>query len=105
MNILIAGDLVPTESNIEFFNSANVNNLLGAELLSLWDSADVRIFNLEVPFTDKETPIDKCGPNILAPTITIVGIKKLNPSLIVLANNHILDQGEQGLITTQDVLY
>lgn len=104
MNILIAGDLVPTKSNIEFFNRADVNNLLGEEFLSLWDSADVRILNLEVPLTDKETPINKCGPNLKAPTSTIAGIKKLNPSLIALANNHILDQGEQGLKTTQDVL-
>lgn len=104
MNIIIAGDLVPTKSNIDLFNNADINALIGDELANVWNSADVRIFNLEVPLTDKEDPIAKCGPNLIAPTSTIWGIKKLNPSLIVLANNHILDQGWQGLKSTRDIL-
>lgn len=64
----------------------------------------MRIFNLEVPITDKEEPIAKCGPNLIAPISTINGIKAINPSLIALANNHILDQGEQGLKSTQAIL-
>lgn len=104
MDILIAGDLVPTQSNIELFNNADVITLLGQELLSLWNSVDERIFNLEVPLTDRETPIAKCGPNLIAPTSTINGIKALNPSLITLANNHILDQGQSGMKSTTDIL-
>lgn len=96
MQLLVAGDLVPTQSNIDLFNKDDTKSLLGEELYSLWDSVDIRIFNLEVPLTDKEEPILKCGPNLIAPTSTINGIKALNPSLIALANNHILDQGEQG---------
>lgn len=105
MQLLIGGDLVPTKSNIELFNKADLNSLLGDELLLLWNSADIRILNLEVPLTDKETPIPKCGPNLIAPTSTIEGIKVINPTLFTLANNHILDQGEQGLKSTQDILY
>jgi len=104
MELLIAGDLVPTQSNIELFKNADIKALLGEELLSLWRSADARIFNLEVPLTDQESPIDKCGPNLISPTEEIKGINALNPSLITLANNHILDQGEQGLFSTMDIL-
>jgi len=104
MNILIGGDLVPTVSNFLLFNSADVNTLLGKELLSIWYSATIRIFNLEVPLCDNEEPIAKCGPNLIAPTDTINGIKNLKPSLVALANNHILDQGAQGLKSTIDVL-
>lgn len=104
MQLIIAGDLVPTQSNIDLFNKADTNSLLGEELLSLWNSVDMRIFNLEVPLTDEETPILKCGPNLIAPTSTFNGIKALNPSLIALANNHILDQGERGLNSTRDIL-
>ena len=103
MDILIAGDLVPTQSNIELFNNTDMNTLLGQELLLLWNSVDERIFNLEVPLTDRETPIAKYGPNLIAPTSTIYGIKALNPSLITLANNHILDQGQSGLKSTSDI--
>lgn len=104
MTIIIAGDLVPTKSNIELFNNADIEKLLGEGLLSIWYNADIRIFNLEVPLSDKEDPIEKCGPNLIAPTSTIEGIKALQPSLITLANNHILDQGVLGLKSTEKVL-
>ncbi len=104
MEILIAGDLVPTNSNMNLFKNADVKNLLGKELLSLWNSSDARIFNLEAPLVDTESPIDKFGPNLIMPTETIKGIKGLNPTLITLANNHILDQMEQGLFSTQSIL-
>lgn len=104
MEIIIGGDLVPTNSNIELFNNADVSALLGKELLSLWNDSDERIFNLEVPLCDNEKPIPKCGPNLIAPLSTIKGIKALKPSTIGLANNHILDQGVQGLDSTIKVL-
>lgn len=104
MQLIIAGDLVPSQSNIDFFNKADTNSLLGKELLIIWNSADIRILNLEVPLSDKENPIDKCGANLIAPTSTVKGIKKFRPSLITLANNHILDQGYQGLKSTVDIL-
>lgn len=104
MNLLIAGDLVPTESNMDLFSTADTNSLLGEDLLSLWNSADERIFNLEVSLVNKENPIAKCGPNLIAPTSTINGIKALDPSLVSLANNHILDQGVEGFNSTKDVL-
>lgn len=104
MQLLIAGDLVPTKSNAELFSSADVRALLGDELLSLWNSADKKIFNLEVPLTDKESPIVKWGPNLIAPASTSKGIIALAPSLVAMANNHILDQGERGLDSTTDIL-
>ncbi len=104
MELLIAGDLVPTNSNINLFSNADLKTLLGEELIHLWHSADIRIFNLETPLIERLEPIDKCGPNLFAPLTTINGIKALIPSLIILANNHILDQREQGLITTMNIL-
>jgi len=104
MVIMIAGDLVPTEVNNDLFENGNVVSLLGKDLLSFWNSADIRIFNLEVPLVDMEAPIDKYGPNLIASTSTIKGIQALNPSLVTLANNHIMDQGIQGLISTMNIL-
>ncbi|MDW7662644.1 MAG: CapA family protein [Bacillota bacterium] len=104
MQLLIAGDLVPTNSNQHLFAGNDAKSLLGRELLSLWSSSDVRIFNLEAPLTDKLNPIAKCGPNLVAPENAIRGINALNPTLITLANNHILDQGTEGLESTQRIL-
>jgi len=104
MQIIIAGDLVPTISNSDLFITADVNSLLGDKLLLLWNQADIRIFNLEAPLTDKANPIDKNGYNLIAPINTINGIKALNPSLLTLANNHVIDQGIQGFRTTKETL-
>ena len=62
------------------------------------------MFNLEVPLTYIENPIIKDWPNLIAPVLTINGIKLLNPTILGLANNHILDQDEQGLFQTIEQL-
>lgn len=70
--IMIGADLVPTESNAELFKRGDARTLVGEELLEKLNSADYTIFNLEVPLTDEQHPIIKCGPNLIAPTDTIV---------------------------------
>ncbi|WP_312562796.1 CapA family protein [Anaerospora sp.] len=102
--IIIGGDLVPTESNMDLFTKGDVAELVGLEMLEMLASVDYRIFNLECPLTDIVKPIPKCGPNLKSPLSSINAIKALNPQLISLANNHILDQDEQGLLSTIEQL-
>ncbi len=102
--IIIGADLVPTESNYELFKSGDAEALVGEKLLEKLNKADYTIFNLEVPLTDERHPIVKCGPNLIAPTATIKGLKAINPHFFGLANNHILDQGVEGLVSTVKVL-
>lgn len=104
MELIIGSDLVPTEVNINLFEQGNIEALLGTKLGKLWINTDFRTFNLETPLTDEISPINKQGPNLIAPTSTINGIKALDPSLVTLANNHILDHGEQGLYMTVNLL-
>lgn len=104
MKILIGADLVPTKSNEEYFINGNIEEIIDKEIMDILSNSDFRIFNLEVPLTDKISPIDKFGANLIASTKTITGIKKINPSLFTLANNHILDQGVKGLNSTIKLL-
>lgn len=104
MKILIGADIVPVKSNMEFFERGEVEKLVDPTLAKVLQNADYRIFNLEVPLTDRETPISKCGPALIAPTKSAKGIKALGADFLTLANNHILDQGEQGLQSTIAVL-
>lgn len=104
MKIIIGADLVPTQTNYDLFSEGKINELFGDELLQIFDRADYRIFNLETPLTDDEKPIVKCGPNLIAPTSTICGYKKINVDLLTLANNHILDQGVEGMNSTCKIL-
>ena len=105
MKILIGADLVPTDSNIELFATGNVEELVGRDLLHMLNNSEnYNVFNLEVPLCDTAAPISKCGPNLIAPTRTVVGYNALSVDLLTLANNHILDQDQQGLKSTQKVL-
>lgn len=104
VKIAIGGDLVPTKTNFDLFSKGDVKALFGEKILKELEKADFRIINLEVPLTDETHPIDKTGPNLIAPTSTINGINAINPSLLALANNHITDQGQEGFYSTLKVL-
>lgn len=100
MSIIIGGDFVPTASNYHLLQNQNMDELIGTELKKLFQNAEYRIFNLEVPLSDKEEPIDKGGHNMIAPTSVVNGFKGLGINLFTLCNNHILDQGYQGMRST-----
>jgi poly-gamma-glutamate synthesis protein (capsule biosynthesis protein) len=104
ISILIGGDLGPTKSNYSHFSSGTIEEIIDQNLLDILMSADIRIFNLEVPLIQKNNPIKKDGPVLSAPVSTIQGIKKLDPTLFTLANNHIMDHGKEGLLSTIEQL-
>ncbi|GIO19646.1 hypothetical protein J18TS1_27460 [Oceanobacillus oncorhynchi subsp. incaldanensis] len=104
MEIIIGGDVVPTINNQQEFINGDIDSLLCQDLQKVWYTSDYRIFNLETPLLNQKCPIKKKGPNLIAPEETINGIKQLNPSLIMLANNHIFDQGKAGLNKTIQLL-
>ena len=104
MKIIISADLVPTQSNKDLFDCGNIKEIFGDELCEKLVEADARIFNLEVPLYDGDSKIKKSGPSLKAPTSTMVGIKALDPTLVSIANNHILDCGKDGLDSTIELL-
>lgn len=104
LQFIIGGDLAPTQSNFAYFENADTDYLIGGELQSLFGGADYLFLNLEVPLTDHADPIEKCGPNLIAPCSAVEGLKAINPYCYGLANNHIMDQGPQGLFSTLSLL-
>lgn len=104
MKVLIAADIVPTQSNYEQFAKANIESLFGDDIVRAFNEASCRIANLEVPLSDKNSPIGKNGPNLIAPSSAVNALHALHIDLVTLANNHIMDQGSQGLESTMKVL-
>lgn len=104
LKFLIGGDIVPTESNFKYFEEADIDYLIGPELQSLFEEADYLFLNLEAPLTDRVNPIEKCGPNLIAPSSAVNGLRAINPHCYGLANNHIMDQGAEGLFNTISLL-
>ena len=104
MSILIGADIVPTESNKTYFESGDMQNVVGCEILNLLSNSDYRIFNLECPLVNTDSPIQKCGPNLRAEESTVNGLKSIGIDLLTLANNHIMDHENAGLEFTMSVL-
>lgn len=104
LSLIIGADLVPTRSNYELFQDGNITALIGVKLQEIINSTDFSIFNLETPLCDTPSPIKKNGVHLCTPVSTINGIKALNPSLVTLANNHIMDQGVRGYESTIETL-
>lgn len=66
-------------------------------------SGDVTIANLEAPFTTGGEPFEK-KYNFKVPPELANGLKPAGISLVTLANNHIMDYGETGLLSTLETL-
>jgi hypothetical protein len=94
MKILITGDLVVSKNY-------DATTLIDHEVISLFKSSDYNIVNLEAPITKSQSKINKTGPHIKSnenSTKDVLSCLEIN--LVTLANNHILDYDEQGVIDT-----
>lgn len=104
LKVYIGADFVPTDINRLLFENGDMESIIGTHLYNMLCEADLNVFNLEVPLTDNNTPIDKFGHNLKSPTKTINGFKAIPFLLLGLANNHSYDQGFEGLHSTIDTL-
>ncbi|KPL77315.1 hypothetical protein ADN00_09310 [Ornatilinea apprima] len=92
IKVLVAGDFCPLQDR----------NLLENWILDqqIFQDHDIRILNLEGPLTDNHNPILKIGPNLRIDPCWASVIAASGFNVVTLANNHILDMGEKGLIET-----
>lgn len=102
--IIIVGDLFPVVTNINKFSDGDINYLFGEKICDLFDAADYRICNLEGPLTNRPGKCEKTGLKVYAPTSVVTSYKKLHIDCCTLANNHITDAGDEGVIDTMKTL-
>ena len=99
MKILIAGDLVPTESTAAYYAKGDIDRLFG-KVKDLVKGHDRFIVNLECALTDSTNAIKKFGPNFKGPKEAAKTMKALGITDVALANNHVFDFGIEGLRDT-----
>ncbi len=103
LEIIIGADVAPTAKRAEW-SDASASNLLSADLKAVWDAADARIFNLKTPLIDDAAATQICGPAYSAPLSCAEGLAALSPTSVCLCNDHIMDYGEEGLLSTRAAL-
>lgn len=94
MKFLITGDLVINQSY-------DASDKIDQGIIDLFFQSECNIVNLEAPVTDSESKILKTGPHLKSDKQSTLNImKKLNVHIAALANNHIKDYNEEGVLDT-----
>lgn len=96
MKALLLGDVSPTEENCELFVSGDIQTLF-TDTLPLFQGNDINFVNMECALTDTESPIQKIGPAIWAPTNTANVMAKVGVNYCSISNNHFFDHGIAGV--------
>ena len=97
--LTFAGDFIPNDKTLKLIREGRSNEF-APEVTNIIKRSDYSIVNLETPLTIKENPIEKLGNNFMAHPDNVQLIKNLGFNSVTLANNHILDQNEQGVFDT-----
>jgi len=94
MKLLITGDLA-------IIHPYDFTTQLDKSVIDLFSKSDINIVNLEAPVTESKCKILKTGPHLKSHKQSLVNVfRKLKVDVATLANNHILDYGEQGVFET-----
>jgi poly-gamma-glutamate synthesis protein (capsule biosynthesis protein) len=100
LRIVIGSDICPTAGDFGLFEQGNIGALLPPDFVSLFNDADFSIVNAECPLTHMTTKIPKDGPALKASPQCVNLFRALGVTAVCLANNHILDYGEDGVKET-----
>jgi poly-gamma-glutamate synthesis protein (capsule biosynthesis protein) len=99
--LLFGGDIAPIRSlERPLCSDSPVDLFLGVR--DEINKADLFVANLESPLTKQKAAIAKDGPYLRSDPLCARGLKRNGLDVVTLANNHILDSGERGLLDTID---
>lgn len=100
MNVLLAGDFCPQYRVAEKIDNEEYSIVLN-NIIDIVKAFDYSVVNLECPVTyGGEHPIAKFGPNLQCAEKCLDALKWTGFKCLTLANNHILDYGEEGVKNT-----
>lgn len=104
MQLLIAGDYCEKLRVSESVASRKYEEMFG-NVKSIVSSADYSIVNFEFPIVQNiAAPIKKMGPNLKGSIGSVEAVKYAGFKCCTLANNHILDQGDDCALETKRLL-
>jgi poly-gamma-glutamate capsule biosynthesis protein CapA/YwtB (metallophosphatase superfamily) len=103
LDILFTGDIYFGNGTHEICLRGEYETLFN-DTRSVLEQADISVTNVECPLTARRGPIRKVGPNLIADPACAGALRYAGFAAAALANNHILDQGEAGLLDTIEAL-
>jgi poly-gamma-glutamate synthesis protein (capsule biosynthesis protein) len=98
LSLLFCGDFAPVQNFEKLVIEKGA--LIFGDLLKEINNADMSFINLETPACSVNDPIIKSGPVLKVSPKCLESLSEANFDVIGMANNHILDHGEIGLLET-----
>lgn len=103
MDLLICGDLCPTDESKECFENEDARGAFG-NVIEEFKKSDTVIVNLECAVTEHKQGIRKYGPCLKGPKGTVKTLKNAGVDTCMLSNNHFFDFGKKGFYDTLKIL-
>lgn len=100
MDILVTGDVYLGDRVIERTAEQGNAEMLFGDFSSIIQESTLSITNLESPIINEGLAIEKTGPPLKSSIKSLAVLKKAGFNLLTLANNHIMDFGRPGLLST-----
>ena len=99
ITINILGDICPAWGFRKSFDEGDEAKIFG-NVLPLLQESDLTIANLECPLSDRGSPATKTGPCLRGKLSDMSVLKRAGVDVVSLANNHILDYGQEAFFDT-----
>lgn len=101
MKLIIAGDFCPYNRVQNLLEENKFEEIISKEVVDLFFKMDYNIVNLECPVIESaNSNIDKVGPSIKTTSKAFNFLNYLNVNIVTLSNNHIMDYGDEGLVSS-----
>ena len=105
VTLLFAGDVYFSNYVQNAYNRAgDISGVLDDGIRQEIADADIFMVNQEFPFTDRGEKVADKQFNFRVSPQWVSAFKEMDVDLVTLANNHILDYGQQGLLDSCDTL-
>jgi len=104
INVIFTGDFCPTAVPTDALLKKTTVKAIFGDLYEIIHDSDFSITNLECPLTASNESIKKIGPNLKAGPEVATLLKEAGFNMMTLANNHIFDYGQRGLLDTLQAL-
>jgi len=105
ITLLFAGDVYLSNHVLNAYNNAGgIHGVLDEGIRAEIDGADIFMVNQEFPFTDRGTAAADKQYTFRLPPEKVSMFHEMGIDIVTLANNHILDFGEVGLLDSCEIL-
>lgn len=98
--LVFAGDVCYQSTFRNNYGSGGITNVVSEDLLAEMTNADITMINQEFPFSTRGTPMPDKQYTFRADPSYVDSFHEMGVDIVALANNHILDYGDDALYDT-----